>query len=90
MDMELLQAIREIIREEVRGIIKEELQPIKEDLGILKAQVKGQTQILKSLENKADINKSEHDIMFNEIALLYGHLKNIDENVDEIKEMLID
>lgn len=44
--------------------------------------------ILKALEHKSEINKSEHDNMFNTIAHMEGHLKNIDENIDAVKEII--
>lgn len=44
--------------------------------------------ILKNLEHNSNVNKAEHDNMFNKIAQIEGHLKNIDENIDALKEII--
>ena len=44
--------------------------------------------ILKNLEHNSNVNKAEHDNMFNKIAHIEGHLKNIDENIDALKEII--
>ncbi|HEY5560732.1 MAG TPA: hypothetical protein VIK72_03085 [Clostridiaceae bacterium] len=44
--------------------------------------------ILKALEYKSDINKAEQDKMVNDVAHIEGHLKNINENIDAVKEII--
>ena len=45
-------------------------------------------EIVKALEHKAEINKAEHDNMFNKIAHMEGHLKNIDESIEVMKDVI--
>mgnify|MGYP000925800367 FL=1 len=54
----------------------------------IKSQLQENTEILKALEHSSEVNKAEHDKMNNDIAHIEGHLKNIDENIDVMKEML--
>lgn len=75
--------------------IKGELIPIKQDISSLKSEVvtiKSQlsenTQILKALEHSAEIAKAERDNMNNDIYHIKGHIKNIDENLNSIKEII--
>ena len=44
--------------------------------------------ILKALEHKAEVNKAEHDKMFMDIADIKGQLKNVNENIDGMKEII--
>lgn len=53
-----------------------------------KHQKNNDIQILKALEHSSEINKSERDKMSNDIAYIKGYLKNIDENIDVMKEIL--
>ena len=72
MNKDDLQAIREII--------KEELEPVK-------SQLKENTEILRALEHSAEVNKAEHDKMSNQIAHIEGNLESINENIDVLKDM---
>jgi len=65
----------------IQGLLREELKPIK-------SQLKENTDILKALEHKVEVNKAEIDKISNDIAHISGHLKNIDENIDAVKEVL--
>lgn len=84
MNKEDLKAIRDLLKEE----LKAELEPIKFQLNGLQSQVGENIQILKALEHSSEINKSERDKMSNDIAYIKGYLKNIDENIDVMKEIL--
>jgi hypothetical protein len=44
--------------------------------------------ILKVLEHNSSVNKAEHDNMSNTISHIEGNLKNIDENIGAVKEIL--
>jgi len=44
--------------------------------------------ILKALEHNSSVNKAEHDNMSNTILHIEGSLKNIDENIGAVKEIL--
>lgn len=45
-------------------------------------------EIVKALEHKADVNKAEHDNMFNKMAHIEGHLKNIDGSIEVMKDFI--
>jgi len=51
-------------------LLDEKLTPIKSDLKNLKSQQQESILILRALEHKADINKAEHNKLFNDIAKL--------------------
>ncbi|CCJ34810.1 hypothetical protein [Caloramator australicus] len=119
MDMELLNAFRTIIKEELKPInerldsmqsqinsmqnqinsiqnqidsiqnqidsmqdqinsMQDQIYSVKNEVSLIKAQVEENTQILRALEHKAEINKAEHD----NFAL---QLANIEGNVNKIK-----
>jgi acyl-CoA reductase-like NAD-dependent aldehyde dehydrogenase len=44
--------------------------------------------ILKSLEHNSSVDKAEHDNMSNTISHIESNLKNIDENIEAVKENL--
>ena len=66
--------------QELRQLLKEELEPIKTKLDET-------YQIVKALEHSAQVNKAEHDKMDNDIAHIEGKLSNISESIDVLKEM---
>lgn len=103
--MELLNAFRTIIKEELKPInerldsmqsqinsmqnqidsmqdqinsMQDQIYSVKNEVSLIKAQVEENTQILRALEHKAEINKAEHD----NFAL---QLANIEGNVNKIK-----
>ncbi|WDU82226.1 hypothetical protein [Caloramator sp. Dgby_cultured_2] len=98
MDMELLNAFRTIIKEELKPInerldsmqnqidsmqdqinsMQDQIYSVHNEVSLIKAQVEENTQILRALEHKAEINKAEHD----NFAL---QLANIEGNVNKIK-----
>jgi chromosome segregation ATPase len=98
MDMELLNAFRTIIKEELKPInerldsmqnqidsmqdqinsMQDQIYSVQNEVSLIKAQVEENTQILRVLEHKAEINKAEHD----NFAL---QLANIEGNVNKIK-----
>jgi len=44
--------------------------------------------ILKALEHNSNVNKAEYDNISNAISHIEGNLKNIDENIGAVKEIL--
>ncbi|MFL0249120.1 hypothetical protein ACJDT4_01690 [Clostridium neuense] len=73
MNKEDLKAIQELLREELKPI---------------KSQLKENTDILKALGHKVEVNKAEIDKISNDTAHISGHLKSIGENIDAVKEVL--
>lgn len=59
--------------------------PIKNDLKNIKSQQEESISILRSLEHKADINKAEHDKLFNDIANLSGSLENMRKDLSAVE-----
>ncbi|MDO6353624.1 hypothetical protein Q3V94_00805 [Caloramator sp. CAR-1] len=98
MDMELLNAFRTIIKEELKPInerldsmqnqidsmqdqinsMQDQIYSVQNEVSLIKAQVEENTQILRALEHKAEINKAEHDNFAIQLA-------NIEGNVNKIK-----
>ena len=54
-----------------------DIKNMKDDIKSLKTQQEESLSILRSLEHKADVNKSEHDRLFNDIANLSGAVENM-------------
>lgn len=78
MDNEILKALR--------SILKEELEPLKNDIKDLKTQVSENTQILKALEHWAEVNKAEHDKMSNDIAKIQGDTSKIRKDLSFVEQ----
>ncbi|MFT8315957.1 MAG: hypothetical protein ABF633_17170 [Clostridium sp.] len=70
LNSELLKAIE--------VMLKKELQPIK-------TQLDENTQILKALEHKADVNKAEHDKMSNDIAHIKGDIEGLRKDITNVE-----
>jgi len=67
---------------------RELLESILNKVNSIETQQQEDHQILKNLEHNSSVNSAEHDNIFNKIAHMEGHLKNIDENIDAVKEIL--
>lgn len=65
-----------------------ELSTVKDDIKSMKIQQQEDHLILKALEHCSEVNKAEHDKMFNSIAHIEGHQKNVDDNIDAIKSII--
>lgn len=79
MDKNDLQAIREIIQEE--------LKPIKIQLGKVESQATGNAQMLKSLEEASKVHKAAIDNLTYKFADIEGQIKTINEKLDDLKEV---
>lgn len=82
------------VKDEV-SLVKDEVSSIDNRVGSIENEVKWiKTQqqedhlILKALMHNSEVNKAEHDKMLNEMAYMEGHLKNIDENLNAVKEII--
>lgn len=99
MDRELINALSELldkklepIKEEIgsikkdNGSIKKEITSVKEEIKLMRTQQEEDSKILRALEHKFEINKSEHDKMSNDIAKLTGAVEAMrkDLNVVEV------
>jgi hypothetical protein len=58
-----------------------------ENFKVIKSQLDENTQILKALEHKAEINKAEHDKMSNDIAHMQGDITSIKNVVTIVEEV---
>ncbi|MFL0197345.1 hypothetical protein ACJDU8_17520 [Clostridium sp. WILCCON 0269] len=72
----------------IRDLLKAELEPIKNDMKSIRIQQDEDHKILRALEHSSEVNKAERDNLNNDIAHISGHLKNIDENINAVKEIL--
>ena len=77
MDKELLKALSELL--------DEKLSSIKDDIINIKTQQEESISILRALEHKADVNKSEHDKLFNDIAKLSGTVENMRKDLSVVE-----
>lgn len=68
--------------------MKDEMSSIKEEVKWIKEQQKEDHSILKALMHNSEINKAEHDKMSNDIAHIQGYLKNVDENLEAVKDII--
>ncbi|MCB2291869.1 hypothetical protein LGK97_19390 [Clostridium sp. CS001] len=77
MDEELIKSLS--------ALLDEKLTPIKNDLKSIKSQQEESISILRPLEHKADINKAEHDKLFNDIANLSGSVENMRKDLSAVE-----
>jgi hypothetical protein len=77
LDKELLKALSDLL--------DEKLSPIKDDMKNIKIQHEESISILRALEHKADVNKSEHDKLFNDIAKLSGNVENMRKDLSAVE-----
>jgi Fe2+ transport system protein B len=78
------------IKEKVKDIdvIKEKVKDIdvmKEDIAAIKIQLDENTQILRTLEHPAQVNKAEHDKIFHEIAEMRGEIRAIRKDLTTVE-----
>jgi chromosome segregation ATPase len=88
MDTQMLQAIKELLKSE----LKEQLEPINNRLDsmenkmdLMQTQISENTQILKALKHSAEVNKAEHDKMINDIAHIKGDVNALKNDVEALK-----
>jgi len=65
--------------------VKSDLSNVKSDLKSIKSQQEESISILRALEHKADINKAEHDKLFNDIANLTGSVENMRKDLSAVE-----
>jgi hypothetical protein len=75
---------KELIKS-LSNLLDEKLTPIKNDLKNIKSQQEESLSILRSLEHKSDINKAEHDKLFNDIAKLSGSVENMRKDLSAVE-----
>jgi hypothetical protein len=83
MDKNDLKAIAELLDTKLEPI-KKQLQ----ELSPIKSQLQENTEILKALEHSSEVSKAERNKISNDIAHIQGDVKNINENIDAVKEIL--
>ncbi|MFZ5969342.1 MAG: hypothetical protein ACOYVK_19460 [Bacillota bacterium] len=71
---------------EMKGQLKEMKGQLKE----MKSQLNENTQLLRALEHKADVNKSEHDKIFFDVAELSSEVKKGFIDLTEINKSLME
>lgn len=90
MDNELLKALNDLFDEKLSPIkddiasikhdvmnLQNDVKNVKEDIKSIKTQQEESMSILRALEHSAEINKSEHDKISNDIAKLSGTVENM-------------
>ncbi len=77
MDKELIKVLSDLL--------DEKLTPLKNDLKNINSQQEENIAILRSLEHKTDINKAEHDKLFNDIAKLSGSVENMRKDLSAVE-----
>lgn len=76
MDKEVIEMLNKLLTGQER---------LESDINELKTQVTENTQILKSLEHSAEINKAEHDRMQNDIAHINGNIEVIKRDLSQVE-----
>lgn len=64
----------------------DKLDNIETKINNMELQLNENTQILKALEHKAEVNKAEHDKILNDIAHIQGNIKSVDNVKTVLKE----
>lgn len=76
MDKEVIEMLNKLLTGQER---------LESDINELKTQVTENTQILKSLEHSAEINKAEHDRMQNDIVHINGNIEVIKRDLSQVE-----
>lgn len=91
MEKELLIAIKELLQEELRPM-QQDVSLIKTQLGTLtnkfdsfESQVSENAQILKALEHKVDVIKSEQENMKHDVAETKGDVKSLRKDISAVE-----
>ncbi len=86
-DMKSMKSEAKGMKSEIKGI-KTEIKDMKADMSIMKTEMSNmngrmdeQTMILRALEHSAEVNKSTHDVMQNDIAHIKGDVENIKDRI---------
>jgi chromosome segregation ATPase len=77
MDKELLNSLRELL--------KEELQPIKSQVASLVSQVGENTLILKAIEHKVNVLSAEQENLKHEVSEIMGEVKAIRKDLSQVE-----
>jgi predicted nucleic acid-binding Zn-ribbon protein len=98
LDKELLKSLGDLLDDKLSPLkhdiksmkddinnINKDINNINNDIKNIKAQQEESISILKSLEHKADVNKSEHDKLFNDIANLSGTVENMRKDLSAVE-----
>lgn len=89
MEKEILDILKNLVKD-FQGFkqdIDKKFDSLESQVDSLKSQVQENTQILKSLEHSAQINKSEHDNMMNDIAHIKGDIEAIKKDLFVVEEV---
>ncbi|MZQ75650.1 MAG: hypothetical protein GT589_05750 [Peptoclostridium sp.] len=71
---------------EISGI-KDEISGIKTEMTGMKSTLDEHTQLLRALEHSAQVNKAEHDQMFNEIAHIRGDVEKLKNDFNIVERI---
>jgi chromosome segregation ATPase len=98
LDKELIKVLSDLLDEKLSPIkgdinnikddiknVKDDIKNVKDDIKNVKTQQEESISILRSLEHKAEVNKSEHDKLFNDIAKLSGTVENMRKDLSAVE-----
>lgn len=99
MEKEILEILKNIqsdmtdMKGEILGIkndmsdMKTEISGIKTEMTGMKSTLDEHTQLLRALEHSAQVNKAEHDQMFNEIAHIRGDVEKLKNDFNIVERI---
>ena len=65
--------------------MQDDITNIKQDIEAIKTQQDENTQILRSLEHKSDVNKAEHDKMAYDLVEIKGNIKEMRQDLTNVE-----
>jgi chromosome segregation ATPase len=105
MDNELINAIRQVVKEEISGLkndvsglkndfsdLKNDVSDLKNDFSGIKKQLSENTSILKALEHASQVHKAELDNLNFKVAKLSGNeekIKKLEDNLNNHEHDII-
>lgn len=66
--------------------VNEQFKVVNEQFKAVNARLDEHTQILRALEHNSEVNKAEHDRMFNDIAYIKGQVEQIKRDLNRVEE----
>ncbi|SKA89119.1 hypothetical protein SAMN05443428_10977 [Caloramator quimbayensis] len=83
--MEFLMEFKKEVSEQFKQV-NEQFKQVNEQFKQVNARLDEHTQILRALEHSAQVNKAEHDVMFNDIAYIKGQIESIKRDLNRVEE----
>jgi septal ring factor EnvC (AmiA/AmiB activator) len=87
MEQEILKALSNLNSrlDSMENNMNDRFNTIENEIGLVKVQVKENTDILKAVRHNLEVNKAEHDKMMNDIAHIKGDVEKLRRDITSVE-----